>query len=296
MILVSLVICTRNRAHQLAACLDAVARIRTKIRWELVIVDNGSTDGTSRVVAEFAAAAPFLVTAVDEPAPGHGSAANAGWRAARGELISFTDDDCYVSPGHIDRVVGLFSAPEIGYGGGRITLFDPSDYPLTIQLQDTPQRIPPRSYVRAGFLQGANMSFRRAALEQIGGFDPAFGAGAKFSGIDIDAQCRTSFAGWTGAYDPALTVAHHHRRKAAAAKRLLQRYMVGRGAYWAKFLLRSDSRAAFMRNIYWEVRRAPVVETAWSLEGAIRYLAGRVLTGQGSHRAETRPELQDAPR
>jgi glycosyltransferase involved in cell wall biosynthesis len=240
---VSLVICTRNRARQLSRCLDAVAAISTRIPWELIIVDNGSSDDTARVCAEFATAAAFPVSTVHEAIPGIGGARNRGWRAAKGDLISFTDDDCYVAANHLDRVVDLFRDPKVGYGGGRITLFDPTDYPLTIQLQDTPERVPPYSYIRMGFLQGANMAFRRAALAQIGGFDPSFGAANifRFVGEDADTECRVSFAGWVGAYDPTLTVAHHHGRKGAEARRRMHVYNVARGAYWPCRNLRAKS-------------------------------------------------------
>jgi glycosyltransferase involved in cell wall biosynthesis len=275
---VSLVICTRNRGRQLSGCLDAVAAIRTRIPWELIIVDNGSSDDTARVCAEFATAAAFPVCTVHEAIPGLGRARNRGWHAAKGDLITFTDDDCYVAPDHIDRVVDLFVDPAVGYGGGRITLFDPTDYPLTIQLQDTPERVPPQSYVRAGFLQGANMAFRRAALAQIAGFDPSFGPGNRFVGDDVDAECRALFAGWVGAYDPTLTVAHHHGRKAAAARRMMHVYNVAIGAYWAKFLLRSDTRATFMRYVYWETRRAPIINVVQEAEGAIKYFLTRMFS------------------
>ena len=147
---VSLVMNPRNRAAKLTACLAAVASIRTAIPWELVIVDNRSTDATAEIIAELAKAQPFRVTGIWEPMVGLGRARNAGWHATRGELIAFTDDDCYVAADYVDQVAALFSAPEIGWGGGRVTLFDASDAPATIQLRETPMTIPPRSFVPAG--------------------------------------------------------------------------------------------------------------------------------------------------
>lgn len=281
---VSLVICTRNRAQRLRACLDAVARIETKIPWELVLVDNGSTDETKGVAESFAAAASFPVQVIVEPARGSGHARNTGWRNSRGDLIGFTDDDCYVCADYIDRVLEVFADRRVGYAGGRITLFDARDYPLTIQLHASYYEIPPRSYIAAGALQGANMIFRRSALEQINGFDGRFGAGAEFAGDDVDAEARASFCGWFGVYDPRLVVAHHHGRNAAQARKLYRRYDIGRGAYFAKFLLRGDTRREFARNIYWAKRRDfepryireqfafKVRAVFQEIEGALRYL------------------------
>jgi len=269
---VSVVICTRNRARQLDPCLDAIARIRTNLRWELVIVDNGSTDGTAAVIAEFAARARFPVLPVFEPLRGLGRARNTGWRAARGQFIAFTDDDCYVPEDFIDQAVALFSSPEIGYGGGRLTLFDPSDYPVALNLRETGHFIPPCSFVPAGFISGANMVFRRVALEQINGFDPIFGPGGKYVCDDVDAQAQASFAGWAGIYEPSIAVAHHHGRKAGDARKLDRVYGLGRGAYFAKFLLRPESRYEFARHFYWEARQKPWIDIAREAKGAIGYL------------------------
>jgi glycosyltransferase involved in cell wall biosynthesis len=268
-----MVICTRNRASQLSACLAAVARLHTERPWELVVVDNGSTDGTAAVIAAFAAAASFPVRTVFEPIAGLGRARNTGWRAAQGELIGFTDDDCYIAPDYVDRLADLFATPEIGFGGGMITLHDPSDYPITIMLQTEHETVPPNSYIRAGFLQGANMAFRRAALEQIGGFDPQFGAGQKYCPEDVDAEVRASLGGWTGVYEPALCVAHHHGRKAAAAARQIKIYALGRGAYFAKLLLQAESRRKLAKHVYWEFRaKKQPGERLSEIKGALGYL------------------------
>ena len=74
----SLVVCTRDRGAYLGACLDAVARVRAGVPWELVVVDNGSRDATPAVLRAFARTAPVRVTLVHEPRPGLARARNAG--------------------------------------------------------------------------------------------------------------------------------------------------------------------------------------------------------------------------
>jgi GT2 family glycosyltransferase len=214
-----------------------------------------------------------------EPIAGVGRAKNRGWRVATGEFINFIDDDCYVAPDHIDRAIALFRTPEIGYGGGRVTLFDPADYPITIQLSDKLTIIQPYSYVGDGFILGANMVFRRTVLEQVDGFDPNLGPGNKYVSDDPDIQARASFAGWSGIYDPALTIAHHHGRDAVAARKLLRIYCISMGAYYAKFLLRSDSRPIFAKHIYWLVRsgRLPLRLLLYRAEGVAGYLMSRAV-------------------
>ena len=101
----SIVLATRDRAHRLETTLERVARMRSRHEWELVVVDNGSTDDTPAVVREFAVRAPMPVVQVDEPRAGLGRARNAGVRASSGALVAVTDDDCYPREDYVDAVV-----------------------------------------------------------------------------------------------------------------------------------------------------------------------------------------------
>ena len=192
----SLIICTRNRAAQLTRCLTYVAAIETRADWELVLVDNGSSDNTAGVIADFAKSARFPVLNVNEPLRGLGRARNAGLRVARGRLIAFTDDDCYPASDYIQNVSNVFTDTSLGFVGGRVTLYSIDDYPFTIKESLDTQYFPPRSYIAAGQLAGANMVFRREVIDEIGGFDADFGAGTLFCCEDCDAFERASFAGW----------------------------------------------------------------------------------------------------
>jgi GT2 family glycosyltransferase len=92
------------------------------------------------------------------------------------------------------------------------------------------------------------MAFRRAMLDQIGGFDERLGAGTSFPSEDIDAAAAVLWAGVPGAYAPRPVVYHHHGRKTEAeANALMRGYDAGRGAYFMKYILRKDSRTAFLR-------------------------------------------------
>ena len=67
---VSLVLCTRNRADKLGDCLEYIAQQKPSCAWELVVVDNGSSDGTSKVLKNFAARALFPTKILYQAAPG----------------------------------------------------------------------------------------------------------------------------------------------------------------------------------------------------------------------------------
>jgi hypothetical protein len=158
------------------------------------------------------------------------------------------DDDCYPTVDFIDRIIQCFRESSIGYLGGKVLLYDPSDYPITIQLLDRRIELPPRKYVPLGLIHGANFAFRRQLIEQVGGFDERLGAGTQLKcGEDIDYLTRASGLGWAGAYDPRPKVLHHHRRsKPDEVQRLLEDYDIGRGAYFAKSLFRGQSRSQFL--------------------------------------------------
>jgi glycosyltransferase involved in cell wall biosynthesis len=271
----SLVLCTRNRAAQLERCLVSIARLNFERDRELILVDNGSTDDTGALIRDFAADVGFPVIPVYENRPGLGRARNAGLAAARGEIIVFTDDDCYPLHDFLDRVVEAFALPELGYLGGAIRLYDPSDAALTISYLTESRVLPPRRFLWPGLVQGANMAFRRAALDEIGGFDPGFGPGTPFVADDIDAAARASAAGWTGLFLAEAVVLHDHGRKASDAKRLLEIYDRGRGAYYAKLLLDAATRRPFAARILAELCRSALRRPralGRELKGALDYL------------------------
>jgi hypothetical protein len=183
-----------------------------------------------------------------EPKPGLAAARNKGWPTAKADIIAFTDDDCYVSETYVDSILQVFQDhPEVGFLGGRILLFDPLDYKITIQESQHQFYFRPRKFVAAGTVQGANMAFKRTTLERIGGFDERLGPGTPFNCEDINAVAAASWAGIPGIYDPRPVVYHHHgRRTEREARELMRSYDAGRGAYYAKYILRRDSRSEYV--------------------------------------------------
>jgi len=268
----SLVICTRNRARQLETCLEHVSRVSSDTVWELVVVDNGSTDGTRAVLERFRQSSIPNFRIVEEPIPGLGRARNRGWKAASGAIVAFTDDDCHPAADYVDRMVGCFGDPAIGFIGGRVRLGDPADFPIATKDLDRRFEIEPKSFIRAGLLAGANMAFRKTVLGRISGFDDAFGAGTPFACEDVDAVARASAAGWRGAYDPGPVVDHHHGRDKAEAARLMRAYDWGRGAYYVKCLANPELRFTYAGAWALRVLTQTPARTAREVRGALAYL------------------------
>ena len=270
---ISLTICTRDRCQQLANCLRYVCAIKFKQPWELIIVDNGSVDETAALVQQFIESARVSTTYVFEPRLGKSNALNTAIDIARGEILAFTDDDCYVAPDFLNCVRSAFEDPTVGYITGRIMLHDPTDYPVTINETTGPLTFPARSFLSVGTVQGANMAFRREVLSGIGGFDPQLGPGTQFVCEDVDVAGRASATGWKGRYCPEVIVRHHHGRKAADIPRLMKLYGWGAGAYHMKLLLKGHEFLLFAHSVYQVRRRYKFSRrmVLWELVGGVKY-------------------------
>lgn len=280
----SIIVCTRNRAHFLGEGLDHFARMANGGRWELIFVDNGSSDNTANLLQEFAKSQEIVVRVLHEPVPGLSRARNLGWRSARADVIAFTDDDCYPQPDFPYRVLSAFERDaDYGFIGGRVLLWDKTDLPITIKTNRSFIEIPKCSFVETGTIHGANMAFRKEYLDLVGGFDELLGAGAVIPAAeDVDVICAVSSHGGSGCYDPEVIVFHHHRRKDNDAEaNLMKQYDIGRGAFYMKCLLDHRRRLLVAKHIYWgfsgrgQGRRfaiKKIVRIARELRGAALFL------------------------
>lgn len=269
----TVLICTKDRRDRVALTLDGVSKLTYDGDWEIILVDNGSRDDTLALLHQFAAAAPRPCTVLSQPVTGSARCRNAGLLRARGDLIAFLDDDCIPAPDWLTRIVATFAEfPDVGYLGGRIELYDQRDDPITTKTEPEPQRFPPHSVLPTGSIHGANMAYRRTLIEAVGGFNPAFGAGGRFSGEDVEYCTRASIGGWAGRYEPSAVVYHNHgRRSKWEVRRLSRRYDVGRGAYYARFIMHPRSRSQAMHHWYWHWWRVSWLTVAREIWGAVSY-------------------------
>lgn len=224
---VSVVVCSRDRAEQLAACLDALLpSIRPQD--EVIVVDSASLDfRTQRVAFD------RRIRLVRCERPGLSHARNAGVAVADRDIVAFTDDDCRPQPGWTAALAEAFTASAVSFAFGRV-VGSADGVPVSVTVSDEPQRIGPDCEL-AGIGHGANMAFRRSALRAISGFDEVLGAGGPLrAGEDKDAAWRLLCAGYVGAYVPDAVVEHVLWRGRRQAVRLSYGYGLGWGALAAK--------------------------------------------------------------
>jgi glycosyltransferase involved in cell wall biosynthesis len=245
---ISLIVCTRNRAESLPACLNSIEQA---------------------AVANRAVEVELLIVLLAEQR-GLSYARNCGLEHATGKIIAFTDDDCTVAPDYLTRVERAYAAdagPTLR--GGRVELGDPRDLPFTIKTDLAPQRF--TGGHPGGFIHGCNLTMSRAALELVGRFDTRLGAGQPIGAAeDSDFVYRAHRSGVMVLYDPSILVFHHHGRRDFAEVTLLQEvYNLGNGALYAKHGL-GDWKLLFricrdIRSGLWEYFGGPLADKEFGL-------------------------------
>jgi len=158
--IITVILCTRNREGVISNALASLVRQDFREAWELIVVDNGSTDQTVNVVKDFSKILPIKV--VHEPEAGKSRALNRGLDAARGDLIAFTDDDVILAPCWLSALVSASrSHPDATVFCGPILPAFPSNtphwMPLSIVGHLAFARFTPHKY--DGFLQYPNLPF-----------------------------------------------------------------------------------------------------------------------------------------
>jgi glycosyltransferase involved in cell wall biosynthesis len=274
----SLIVASHNRREQLRAMLAQLPIGSMAERAvELLLVDSASEDGTLDVMRDFCAAMPFAAQAIRVDVKGQHFAHVAGVAAARGDLLAFTDDDCHLAPDYFDVLYREFDPALYQYGGGEIVIPDPTDDPRVASTAwwrfSEPRRvIPPRSIMRAGLVQGANMFFLRSVIDRVGGWQFLLDGDA-----DALMTILASLSGYTGVLVRGVVVQHHHghKRGSPSVRHRLDAYARSRGAYNA-FLL---TRGIAVPSAVWDRSRVRRLNSAEAVrlvqlefEGAARYL------------------------
>lgn len=219
---VSVLLATRNRRALLAKTLDALAAQDWPLdRCEIIVADNGSTDGTETLVRE-AATQPgiFEIRHLCEPRPGKSHAINAALRVARGGILAFTDDDVRPCTGWLSSLAAAFEDREVDFVVGRIVAdwdipppqwMSPALYGVLAIPDCGASRLPIGRGVNEWIMPiGANMAMRSAVAHRLGGLRGDLGklAGTLRTGEDHEYFLRMLHDGCRGVYEPQALVHH----------------------------------------------------------------------------------------
>jgi cellulose synthase/poly-beta-1,6-N-acetylglucosamine synthase-like glycosyltransferase len=196
------VIPARNAADTIAECIDSVLALDyPKDDFEVLVVDNASTDRTPAILERYA----DRVRVLYEPSRGPSHARNAGVRCARGGVIAFTDADCRVDPNWLTEIVPAVRDEDVGVAGGRILAARPCNYVERFgeAVHDHERALT----ARPSSVITANCAARKATLDAIGGFDPAFPRSQ-----DADLAFRLWGAGYRQVFVAGAVVYHRNER------------------------------------------------------------------------------------
>ncbi len=229
---VSVVVCTYDRPSSLARTLTSLRRQTfPSARFEVVVVDNGSSAGAARVAGEHDEGP--AVRYVREPRPGLSGARNRGVTETGGELVAFLDDDAVADPGWLEALVGAArTGLEVAAVGGPVRLVWPTPRPAWLpprvdrQLSglDLGGERRPMVYPEAPI--GTNMCIRREALRAVGGFSPQLGrrGSSLLSNEELELFARLHRRGAMVLYEPAAVVDHHLGPERTSPAWLIRRY------------------------------------------------------------------------
>lgn len=210
--LVTIVLCTYNRAEMLRGALASLARLDTgaDLSCELVVIDNNSTDATAQVVEDLTPEFSYPVRRIFEAQPGVVFARNRGVTEARGEWIAFFDDDELADPQWLRQLLEMAQEKQARCVGGAVYLLLPEGIqrnlsPVSRMLlgetvgMDTPRKFDHRTTPTCG-----NLLIHRSVFDEIGLFDPAYNR----RGEDTDLFLRIYHAKIEAWFTPAAFTQH----------------------------------------------------------------------------------------
>ena len=225
---VTIVIPAFNQCELTRQCLLAVQKNTPEGQFEVVVVDNSSTDGTADLL-KAEAGAGRLRAVVNSENLGFAQACNQGAQAARSEYILFLNNDTEVQPGWLDALVSLADAdPTVAAVGSKLLFPNGTLQHAGVAIGEVPGRdpfLPVHTFYKAEAdlaeanqrriyqaLTAACLLVRKSAFEAVGGFDEGFWNGYE----DVDLCLRLQEQGWLMVYEPASVVIHHESQSGPA--------------------------------------------------------------------------------
>ena len=233
--MISVIVCTFNRDRMFEETVRSFLDCRTDgVEYELLLLDNNSTDKTREIGKGFAARFPWI-RYINEPIQGHPHTKNRAIRESRGDIVAFVDDDVFFSSGWLEAIVSSFERhPDVACIGGKVVPHFEGDRPAWLvddlldvysvaRYGDQEREIQPPEYPI-----GCNMAFRRSVFDQLGGFPTSLGRkpGNLLSNDETYFLLCVVNAGLKLLYSPDAQVSHRISAERTTRHWLLRRW------YW----------------------------------------------------------------
>lgn len=215
--MISVAICTYNNAGTLATALESLRDLTcpASLAYEILVIDNNSTDDTKDVVLRWQPIFVNRLRYIFEERQGLSHARNRAWHEARGEVVSYLDDDVKVDPGWLTAVAAAFEEHSAAVVGGRSRLIYlaprpawlPEKYEVLLSRLDYGEQVLVNTEQD---LFGLNFSVRKDWLDKVGGFDATLGRCGRslMSGEELDLLRRIRARGGMAVYEPRAVVGH----------------------------------------------------------------------------------------
>ena len=263
---ITVILCTYNRSQNLEKALSSVSasKVPGSVIWEVLVVDNNSSDRTREVIEDFCCRYPGRFRYIFEPKQGKSHALNIGIREARGDILAFMDDDVIVEPSWLQNLTAPLHNGRWAGSGGRI---------LPHWTCSAPNWLPSTGWYVAGPLAlfdqgdefgqlteapfGTNMAFQRDMFNKYGGFRTDLGPcpGSEIRNEDTEFGRRLLTAEEKLCYEPSAVVYH-----LVPENRVQKKYYLT----WWFDKARSD------------IREMGVLPDKWLIDGVPLYLLRRL--------------------
>lgn len=242
---ISVIICTYNHSRPLTRTLDALLNQEYPgggLEYEVIVVDNNSNDDTKETVMSYAPRFNGRLKYCFEPSQGQAFARNAGIKAAKADIVVFTDDDCVPAGNWFSSICDEFrNDNSVMILTGQTGLLNKDHFPLSTKVDDKRQEFAsPCAPWEIG--HGNNLSIKKSLFNEVGTFNVAFGPGT-FLGCadDTDFIYRALKRRHKIVYSPRVFVYHAHSRvKEPDVDKIVYNYAKGRGAFYMKNIILLD--------------------------------------------------------
>ncbi|MFH1587675.1 MAG: glycosyltransferase [Candidatus Diapherotrites archaeon] len=198
---ISVIVPAYNAGKNIGECLKSLKDQDTKHNYEIIVVDDGSTDDTEKIASK------NNVELISQKNKGPATARNSGAMAAKGEIVVFIDSDCVATKNWLDEMAAPFADPKVaGVQGAYLTkqMEIVAKY-VQIEIEERYERL--KKHKSIDFVGSYSAAYRKSVFDEVGGFDESFPIA---SGEDPDLSFKISKKKYKLVFNPKAKVYHQH--------------------------------------------------------------------------------------